>query len=395
MKDKYSLVVLPGDGIGTEVVAEAEKALAAVCHITGVSFDRETIDCGGHYYAEHGVEWPEGSFEKCRDADAILLGAVGHEIDGKPVFTEPGRPYPTAQLAGYAQVIGNRKRLDLYANVRPVKLYPGVAHKVHGRHMGVWSPGQVDYVVVRENTEDAYTGESRELSAAEGGPGVETPIRITRRCTERIVRFAFELARRRAVDREGTPRARPAKVTCVEKSNIVGAHRYFREIFQEIGQAEFPDVERDTAYFDAFCMWQVRNPEWFDVVVAPNLVGDVISDLGSATQGGMGVAAGGNVGDRHGMFEPIHGSAPKHAGQDKANPIATILALRMLLEWLGRRHDDRRLVDAGTIVEDAVARVVAAGESLTYDLASGGRGVSCSACGDAVVGEMLQVRQGA
>ncbi|HMB68230.1 MAG TPA: isocitrate/isopropylmalate family dehydrogenase, partial [bacterium] len=350
MKDTYSLVVLPGDGIGTEVVAEADKALDAVCEITGVSFDRETIDCGGHYYAAHGVEWPEGSFEKCRDADAILLGAVGHEVDGKPVFTEPGKPYPTPQLAGYAQVIGNRKELDLYANVRPVKLYPGVAHKVHGRHLNVWSPGQVDYVVIRENTEDAYTGETRELTAANGGPGMETPIRITQHCTERIVRYAFELARRRAAEREGTSQARAAKVTCVEKSNIVGAHRYFREIFQEVGREEYPDVELDTAYFDAFCMWQVRNPEWFDVVVAPNLVGDVISDLGSATQGGMGVAAGGNVGDHHGMFEPIHGSAPKHAGQDKANPIATVLALRMLLDWLGRKHDDRRLVDAGTMV---------------------------------------------
>lgn len=393
MKESYSLVVLPGDGIGIEVVVEALKVLDAVREQSGVTFEIEEIDCGGHYYADHGVEWPEGSFETCQAADAILLGAVGHEIDGKPVFTEPGKPYPTSQLAGYAQVIGNRKRLDLYANVRPVKLYPGVSHKVHGELTNVWSPGLVDYVVVRENTEDAYTGETHELSPSQGGPGRETPIRITEACTQRVVRYAFELARRRATARAGDVRERAPKVTCVEKSNIIGAHRYFRELFHEVGAAEYPDVERDEAYFDAFCMWQVRNPEWFDVVVAPNLVGDVISDLGSSTQGGMGVAAGGNVGDHHGMFEPIHGSAPKHAGRDKANPIATILAVRMLLDWLGRKEGDERLIAAGDGVEEAVGRVLAEGTALTYDLAPNGREVACSACGDAVTDEVRLARQ--
>jgi len=390
MKSTYSLVVLPGDGIGVEVTAEALKVLEAVRETSGVTFSLEEIECGGHYYAEHGVEWPEGSFEKCRAADAILLGAVGHEVDGKPVFTKPGAPYPTSQLAGYAQVIGNRMALDLYANVRPVKLYPGVRHKVHGRLLAVWEPGRVDYVVVRENTEDAYTGETHDVPAERGGPGRETPIRITEARATRIVRFAFELARRRAAERAGTPDTRTPKVTCVEKSNIIGAHRYFRELFEEIGAREFADVERDTAYFDAFCMWQVRNPEWFDVVVAPNLVGDVISDLGSATQGGMGVAAGGNIGDRHAMFEPIHGSAPRHAGRNKANPIAAILAVRMLLEWLGNRHDDARLVEAGAQVENAVAHVLRTGEALTYDLAEDGRGVPCSAAGEAVARNVLR-----
>ena len=385
MKNEYALVVLPGDGIGIEVCREALKVLDAVQELTGARFRREEIECGGHYYAEHGVEWPDGSFEKCRAADAILLGAVGHEVNGVPVFTEPGRPYPTPQLAGYAQVIGNRLALDLYANVRPVKLYPGVPHKVHGRSIQVWSPGLVDYVVIRENTEDAYTGVTKELEASEGGPGRETPIRITEHCTKRIVRFAFELAQKRSIVRGRRP-----KVTCVEKSNIIGAHRYFRDLFQEVGAGEFPDVERDTAYFDAFCMWQVRNPEWFDVVVAPNLVGDVISDLGSATQGGMGVAAGGNIGDDHAMFEPIHGSAPKHAGQDKANPIATVVALRMLLEWLGRRESDDRLVAAGDQVEEAVARVLKEGTFVTYDLAAEGKAVSCSACGDAIVASLTR-----
>jgi 3-isopropylmalate dehydrogenase len=384
MKDTYSLVVLPGDGIGTEVVNEALKVLDVITEVSGVGFDLEQIECGGHYYADHGVEWPAGSFEKCRAADAILLGAVGHEVNGKPVFTEPGHPYPTPQLAGYAQVIGNRNRLDLYANVRPVKLFPGVQHKVHGRLVQVWEPGKVDYVVVRENTEDAYTGETREVSPTDGGPGRETPIRITESRTRRIVRYAFELARRRQRERAGTADEREPRVTCVEKSNIIGAHRYFRDIFLAVGESEYPDIVRDTAYFDAFCMWQVRNPEWFDVVVAPNLVGDVISDLGSSTQGGMGVAAGGNIGDKHGMFEPIHGSAPKHAGQDKANPVAAVLALRMLLDWLGSKHEDERLVESGRHVEESVAAVLKEGRDVTYDLANDGQGVSCSACGDAI-----------
>jgi 3-isopropylmalate dehydrogenase len=390
MKDKYSLVVLPGDGIGVEVVVEALKVLDSVREFSGVDFAIEEIECGGHYYSEHGEEWPAGSFEKCRHADAILLGAVGHEVDGQAVFTEPGKPYPTPQLAGYAQVIGNRNRLDLYANVRPVKLFPGVQHKVHGRLRQVWEPEHVDYVVVRENTEDAYTGETHEIPPTKGGPGRETPIRITEARTRRIVRYAFELARRRVKERAGTPSERAPKVTCVEKSNIIGAHKYFRDIFQDVGEREYPEVERDTAYFDAFCVWQVRNPEWFDVVVAPNLVGDVISDLGSSTQGGMGVAAGGNIGDRHGMFEPIHGSAPKHAGQDRANPIATVLALRMLLEWLGRQHSDERLVGAGRHVEECVAAILADGKTLTYDLAPPETAVPCSACGDAIAEAVLR-----
>jgi 3-isopropylmalate dehydrogenase len=256
--------------------------------------------------------------------------------------------------------------------------------------MQVWSPGLVDYVVVRENTEDAYTGITRDIATEDGGPGKETPIRITESRTQRIVRYAFELARRRRRARAEAGVERQARVTCVEKSNIIGAHRYFREIFQTIGEREYPDIERDTAYFDAFCMWQIRNPEWFDVVVAPNLVGDVISDLGSATQGGMGVAAGGNIGDRHAMFEPIHGSAPKHAGLNKANPIAMILAVRMMLDWLAEKHDDDRLSAAAKRLEESVARILLQGKALTYDLAADGIGVSCSACADAIAEDLAK-----
>src|SRR6185503_2896538 len=284
--------------------------------------------------------------------------------------TKPGKPYPEPQLAGFAQVIGTRKKLDLYSNVRPVKLYPGVKHKIHGKLIQVWEPGKVDYVVIRENTEDAYTGELQVID-----DGRVTPIRITRKATERVSRYAFNLARHRNKQK---------KVTCVDKSNIIGAHRFFRDIFRQVGESEFADLALDYAYVDAFCQWQIRSPEWFDVVVGPNLVGDIVSDNGATTAGGLGLAVGGNIGDEHGMFEPIHGSAPKHAGKDKANPMAAILAMQMMLDWLGTRHADERLARAAGQVEAAVAALLSEGKTLTYDLIGEERASRCSEVGAAV-----------
>jgi 3-isopropylmalate dehydrogenase len=370
MKESYYIVTLPGDGIGPEVLSCAVRVLKAAAQMFQINFQIEEIPCGGHYYVEHELEWPAGSFEKCEKADAILLGAVGHEVDGKTVFTKPGKPYPEPQLAGFAQVILNRQKLNLYANVRPVKLYAGVKHKIHGELKQVWEPGKVDYVVIRENTEDAYTGETSSIT-----DGKITPILITRRATERVVRYACNLARRRNKQK---------KVTCVDKSNIIGAHRYFRDVFREVGQNEFPDIKLDYAYVDAFCQWQIRNPEWYDVVVGPNLVGDIVSDNGATTAGGLGLAVGGNIGDQHAMFEPIHGSAPKHAGKDRANPLAAILAMQMMLEWLGNRHDDERLLRAAAMIEDAVEALLKEGKTLTYDLAGEQKASSCSEVGAAV-----------
>jgi isocitrate/isopropylmalate dehydrogenase len=376
-KETYSIVALPGDGIGPEVLNQALRVLRAAGELFQINFEIEEIECGGHYYAEHELEWPEGSFEKCKAADAVLLGAVGYEVDGKTVFTKPGKPYPEPQLAGYAQVILNRRELNLYANVRPVKLYPGVKHKIHGELKQVWEPGKVDYVVIRENTEDAYTGETNEIAE-----GRITPIRITRAATERVVRYAFNLARRRN---------KQLKVTCVDKSNIIGAHRFFREVFKEIGQKEYPDLKLDYAYVDAFCQWQIRNPEWYDVVVAPNLPGDIISDNGATTAGGLGLAVGGNIGDEHAMFEPIHGSAPKHAGKDKANPLAAILSAQMMLDWLGTRHNDARLIVAAQKTEAAVEELLSEGETLTYDLSGEEKASRCSEVGAAVEEKLREI----
>jgi isocitrate/isopropylmalate dehydrogenase len=376
-KDRYHIVTLPGDGIGPEVTAEAVKVLEAAGKTRGVSFQLEEIPGGGEHYLKHGVEWAEGSEARVAAADAILLGAVGADdpVTKRSVFTKPGQPYPQAQLAGYALVIGNRQRLELFVNERPIKLLPGVRHKVSGKFMDIWEPGQVDYVVCRENTEEAYTGKTFDMTDPEGRViGRMTPIEVTRAATERVCKYAFELAKKRKA------RGRPGKVTCVTKSNIIGAHKFFEETFREVAK-QYPEIEPDTSLFDAFCMWQMRNPEWFDVVVAPNLVGDVISDNGSTSQGGMGMAAGGNIGYEHGMFEPIHGSAPKYRGQDKVNPMAAILSAAMMCDWLGTRMSDPRLHAMGAEMEQAVATILREGKYLTYDL---GGDAKCSACGSAV-----------
>ncbi len=377
-KDRYHVITLPGDGIGPEVTTQAVRALEVAAKREGVAFQLEEIQGGGEHYLAHGVEWAEGSERRVAAADALLLGAVGADdpTTKRSVFTKPGKPYPTSELAGYALVIGNRKRLDLFVNHRPIRLLPGVRHKVSGKFMDIWEPGQVDYVVCRENTEDAYSGKTVEMKDGEGRVvGKTTAIEITRAATERVCRYAFALARERK------KRGRPGKVTCVTKSNIIGAHKYFEDVYREVGKAEFPDIEQDTSLFDAFCMWQIRNPEWFDVVVAPNLVGDVISDNGSTTQGGMGMAAGGNIGDRHGMFEPIHGSAPKYRGQDKVNPMAAVLSAAMMSEWLAGQHGDERLRRVATRLEEAVAAVLLDAKTLTYDL---GGEAACSAVGSAI-----------
>lgn len=383
-KQRYHIVTLPGDGVGPEVTAQAVGVLQVAAERFGAAFDFEELPGGGEYYQQHEREWPEGSEARCDAADAVLLGGVGaQDAAGQNVFTLPGKPYDTPQLAGFAQVIGNRRRMQLFVNVRPIKLYPGVPHKVSGRFLQVWEPGQVDYVVCRENTEEAYTGRSEDLCDDDGRViGRQTPLEITRAATERVCRYAFELARARKT------RGYPGKLTCVVKSNIVGAHRYFEEIYRELGDREFSDIEQDVAMFDAFCMWQIRNPEWYDVVVAPNLVGDVISDNGSTTQGGMGLAAGGNIGHEHAMFEPVHGSAPKYKGQDKVNPMATVLAAGMLCDWLGERYADPRLRRMSAAIEAAVAAVLAAGRVLTYDLGGAAR---CSEVGEALKEEAAAV----
>src|SRR4030095_9412518 len=233
---------------------------------------------------------------------------------------------------------------------RPVKLYPGVLHRVHGKRKQVWEPGQVDMVIIRENTEGLYSGHGGILATG-GKSQVATDVRvITRAASERVIRFAFELSRKRG---KGAPKDGKKRVTAILKDNVLRGCQMFGEIFREIGK-EYPDIEKDTAIVDAFTQWLVGQPEYYDVCVTTNMFGDIVTDLASVLQGGMGMAVGCNVGDRHAMFEPLHGSPPKHAAKDKVNPIAMIMAVCEGLRWVAEKKENAALRAGADWIEGAV-----------------------------------------
>jgi 3-isopropylmalate dehydrogenase len=357
-KASYDLVLLPGDGIGAEVMAEA-RALLDIVAATGVSFVLDEIPCGGKFFLEHGSrDWPEGAEEKCASADAVLLGAVGwNGPDGAPVNMPDGKG--GWKMAGWSPVIGNRVKLDLYANIRPVRCLPGTKHGLSGKFREVWSPETVDMVIIRENTEGLYSG------LGERTADRATDVRvITRRASERVIRKAFELSRRRG---RGAPSDGKLRVTCIVKHNVLAGCKLFLDVYREVA-AGYPDVEQDIAIVDSFAMFVLTQPERYDVCVTTNMFGDILTDLASVLQGGMGMAVGCNVGDEHAMFEPIHGSAPPLAGKDKANPMAMLLATGECMAWLGHRHGDAKLLRAADAIAASVATIVERGEPLTGDL---------------------------
>ncbi|PXF22354.1 MAG: isocitrate/isopropylmalate dehydrogenase family protein [Methanobacteriota archaeon] len=380
----YRLTILPGDGTGSEVIHEAEKLLDVIEAGSPLAFERTVIECGGQYWLKTGEEWPKGSFEHCRDeSDAILLGAIGW----------PGAELPNGDIAGGQVILGLRSGLDLYANVRPIKLYRGVRHKIHDKFTQVWSPDKVDMVVLRENTEGLYHSLlRRSANRLMDGKVAEDPVLefdgisgevawdprpISRAGSERLIRLGFDYAERRG----GAPKDGVSRVTCVDKSNVTRGCQLFRRVFNEVAE-EFPDVAHEAAFIDAFTMWMIRNPEWFDVVVTTNMFGDIATDLGSVLQGGMGMAASGNIGDEHGLFEPVHGSSPKHAGKGVVNPIATLNSVQLMLEWIGMQRDDADALAAADIIEQAITAQLLSAEDLTYDL---GGTASTSQVGDSIV----------
>ncbi len=314
----YKIGVLGGDGIGPEVTREALKVLKAASEVYG--FHYETIDYP--YGADHALGqgpgkeiMPASALDEMRKLDAILLGAIGD-----PRF-ETG-------VLERAIVGAIRFGLDLYVNLRPIKLYAEHLCPIKGK-----KPADLDIIVVRENTEDAYTLIGGFLKKGTPDEVAQQTMIYTRRGVERCVRYAFEIARRRPKQ----------KLTLVDKANAIPAHDLWRRTFAEVGR-EYPGVARDMNFVDACCMWLVKNPESFDTIVTTNLFGDIITDLGAMLQGGLGVAAGGNIHPgRVSMFEPIHGSAPKYKGQEKANPIAAILAGAMLLEHVGQAEASRKI----------------------------------------------------
>jgi isocitrate/isopropylmalate dehydrogenase len=274
---QIKVVALPGDGTGPEVMVQGLRVLRAVGAATGVDFQVEEIECGGQYFLKNGQrDWPEDAGAKCAAADVVLLGAVGWpKADGSPVTMKDGK------MAGWSPVIGNRIKLDLYANIRPVKLFPGVSHRVHGKRKQVWEPGQVDMVIIRENTEGLYSGAGGILAPG-GRATVATDVRlITRTASERVIRKAFEICR----TRKGAPKDGKKRVTAILKDNVLRGCQLFGEVFREVG-AEYPDIEKDTAIVDAFTQWLIGQPEYYDVCVTTNMFGDIVTDLASVLQGG-------------------------------------------------------------------------------------------------------------
>ncbi len=345
---EFKIAVIPGDGTGPEVVAEGVKVLQAAAEKYGFKLDLTYYDYGGERYLRTGEVLPEGAAEDLKQYKAIYLGAIGHP-DVKPGILEKGI------------LLALRFALDQYVNLRPVILYPGVDTPLKDK-----GPEDIDFVVVRENTEGLYAGAGGVLK--KGTPdevAVQESIN-TRKGVERCIRFAFDYCRKRN---------KKKKLTLCGKTNVLTfAFDLWERTFHEVAK-EYPDIETDYAHVDATTMWMVKNPEWFDVIVTDNMFGDIITDLGAMIQGGMGIAAGGNINPEGvSMFEPIGGSAPKYTGKNVINPLAAICAGQMMLDYLGEEK-------AAKVVEDAVKKVVS---KHLKSLSAGKMGYSTSEVGDLV-----------
>jgi 3-isopropylmalate dehydrogenase len=360
----YRIAVIPGDGIGPEVMAEALKVLRAVeAAFPGLRFECREYPAGARCYQERGSDLPAETLDACRSADAILFGATGDPSIRFPDGTEI-MPQLTLRFA-----------LDLYAGIRPIKRYAGVPPTLAG------DPG-IDYVIMRENTEGLYASRGGGVQVGEQ-VAVDSMV-ITRAGTERIVRYAFRVAERRG----GAPADGTRRVTCVDKANVLKSMAFFRQIFYEVAR-EFPGTETEHAYVDAMTMYMVRRPLHFDVVVAENMFGDIISDLAAGTMGGLGMAPSADVGDTYGLFQPSHGTAPDIAGKGIANPIAQILSAGMMLEWLAERKQDVEAGKAAQAIDAAVAATLRDSRHHTADI--GGRAPT-GAVGDAVASRIGKAR---
>jgi 3-isopropylmalate dehydrogenase len=333
----HRIAVLPGDGIGPEVVEAGLRVLRAVeSRLSGVRFAPEPHSVGAGEYLKNGDPLPAAALAAMRASAATLLGAMG-----LPNVRWPNGVEMTPQL-------DIREKLDLYQGIRPIRLY----HATHTplKHLAA---GEIDFVIVRENCEGLFAGRLDPRPAARDG---ETDtLRVSRRGTERICRAAFQLALRRR-----------RHVTLVDKANVLPSMAFFRAVFDEVAR-EFPSVATDRVYVDAMALYLVQRPQRFDVIVTENMFGDILSDLAAGIVGGMGMAPSADLGDRHGLFQPSHGTAPDLAGKGVANPIATILSVALMLDWLGGPETAR----GARLIEQAVAAVLADPAHRTADLGGG------------------------
>lgn len=345
----YKIAVMPGDGTGPEVIQEAVKVLDAVSAKYGIKCEKVPYDLGGERYKKTGEILPDSVLDELRTMDAILLGAVGHP-DVKPGILEKGL------------LLKLRFSLEQYINLRPVKLYPGVWTPIKDK-----GPEDIDFVFVRENNEGMYVGEGEFIKKGTPDEVAVQISRNTRRGVDRCLRYAFEYTKKRN---------KKNKLTLVGKTNVLTyAFDLWERAFLEMGE-EYPGIQKDYAHVDATCMWMVKNPEWFDVLVTDNMFGDIVTDLGAMIQGGMGIAAGGNINPKGvSMFEPIGGSAPKYTGLNVINPLAAICAAGMMLEELGEHA-------AADGIEKAVMDTTA---TKLKSLSAGKMGYSTTEVGDLVV----------
>jgi Isocitrate/isopropylmalate dehydrogenase len=354
----YEIAIIPGDGVGAEISDEAEKILKAAADKYGFTAASKRFDWGCDHYLAHGRMMPEHALDILKGFDAIFLGCVGDESK-------------VPDHVSLTMLLEIRKGFKQYVNLRPIRLYPGVSTPVRTA-----TPETVDFVVVRENNEGEYSGAGAFFKIDEpDGFALQTGI-FSRGGCERVMRYAFDLAEQRK------QAGYKGMVTNCTKSNALNYSMVFWDkIYQEVA-AGHPDIATDKALVDAMTMWMVKKPEWFDVVVASNLFGDIITDLGAMLQGGMGFAAGGNINPERefpSMFEPIHGSAPKYTGKHVVNPIASIESVRMMLDFLGEK-------DAAEGIGVAVRSVLAQGAVRTRDM-GGSHGTD--AMGDAVLQALL------
>ena len=349
MSKTYKIAVIGGDGTGPEVVREGIKVLNAAAAKYDFKLEMTDFDFGGERYMKTGEALPDTAVEELKQFDAIYLGAIGHP-DVKPGILEKGI------------LLRLRFELDQYINLRPVKLYPGVETPLKDK-----GPEDIDYVVVRENSGGLYTGT--------GGISMkDTPHEVavqsmvySRFQVERCLRFAYEYTKKRNKDN--------TLALCGKTNVLTYAYDLWERAFNEMGEKDFADIRRDYYHVDATCMWMVKNPEWFDVIVTGNMFGDIITDLGAITQGGMGIAAGGNINPEGvSMFEPIGGSAPKYTGKNIINPLAAVASASMMMEYLG----EEKAADA---IEKAIMDVTG---NVLKSMGAGRMGYSTTEVGDLV-----------
>jgi len=367
-----NVAVIGGDGTGPEVVREAVKVLDVASKKFGLKLNYTHYDFGGDRYLRTKEVLPDGAVGELRKFPVILLGAIGHP-DVKPGILEKGI------------LLRLRFEMEQYINLRPVKLYDERFCPLKDK-----GPADIDFVVIRENNEGLYTGSGGFVFKGTSNEIAVQESINTRHGVERCLRYAFDLARKRrggkpwkGLKPEDVKAGKKAQLTLCGKTNVLTyAFDLWERAFHEIGEKEYPDIKRDYAHVDATSMWFVKNPEWFDVIVTDNMFGDIITDLGAMIQGGMGIAAGGNINPQGtSMFEPIGGSAPKYTGRNVINPLAAICAGGLMLDFLGNRESDESLMKAAQAIENAVIETV---RKKLKSLAAGKMGYGTREVGDLV-----------